>query len=200
MGSLLDIIGSTIIGGLLLIMALNLMDTTCQYFFSQNDDLIVQENLTALTQILEYDLRKMGFGVAEGLPVIYYADSTNLIYRGDITGDWIPDFIYYYLGNTSELNSTPNPNDRFLYRKVNGSPFAGYKVGVVTLFYFNYLNQDGILVDITNPANYQAVKMIRITLQVESSQVYGSNPNPQNYEYQRAFWQQTRLVSRNLRR
>jgi hypothetical protein len=200
MSAILDIIGATVIGGMLLILALNLMDTTNQFLFNQNDDLIVQQSLTSMTQTLEYDLRKMGFAVAENDTIVLQADSTHLKFLGDTNGNWIPDTIYYYLGPTSELTSTANPNDRFLYRKINNLPAQGLKVGVITLFYFNFLNQDGNLVDVSNPANFIGVKMIRITLQVESPYVYGINPDPTTYEYRRAFWQQTRLVSRNLRR
>jgi hypothetical protein len=200
MATILDILGATLIGGMLLILALNLMDTTNQFFFGQNDDLVVQQDLTSMTNTLEYDLRKMGFAVSEGDTVVLQADSTHLKFLGDCNGNWVPDTTYYYLGPTSELTNTANPNDRFLYRKINSLPAQGLKVGVVTIFYFNFLNQDGILVDVSNPVNFIGIKMIRITLQVESPFVYGINPNPQTYEYRRAFWQQTRLVSRNLRR
>ncbi|MBC8204632.1 hypothetical protein ISS30_11110 [bacterium] len=200
MSVLLDILGSTIIGGLLLIMALNILDTTTSYYFGQNDDLIVQENLTTLTQILEYNLRKMGFAVPEGRAVIIFADSSQLMYLGDNDGDWQPDTVQFYLGGRYELNNTRNPNDRFIYRKVNSQPANGAIIGVVTMFDFTYLDQDGQVVDESYPANYSAIKMIRITLQVESSDVYTADPNPASTEYRRAFWQQTRLVSRNLRR
>jgi len=200
MSMILDILGSTIIGGLLLIMALNLIDTTNQFYFGQNDDLIVQENLTTTTEILEYYLRKMGFSVAENDTIILLADSTHLTYLGDMTGDWVPDTVQFYLGSTSGLTATKNPNDRFIYNKVNGSPSSGAVIGVVTIFSFDYLNQDGALVDVSTSANYIAVKMIRITMQVESGDVYTASATPSSSEYRRAFWQQTRLVSRNLRR
>ena len=61
MASLFDIVGSTIIGGMLLLIALIFMDTTADHFYSYGEDLIVQQNLTGTTTTLEYDLKKMGF-------------------------------------------------------------------------------------------------------------------------------------------
>ena len=200
MGTILDIINSTIIGGILLLIALILMDTTTDHFHSYGDDLIVQQNLTGTTKTLEYDLKKMGYGIPEWDSVVLIADSTHLKFRSDINKNGAIDTVEYYVGLKSELSATPNPDDRFLYRKINSTPTNGFKVGVVTNFNFDYLNQDGIIVDTSVPQNLIAIKMIRITLKIESSSVYGSNPNPDKNEYRTAFWQQTRLVSRNLRR
>lgn len=197
---MLDIIGATIIGGMLLITALMFMDRTNKHFYSCRDDLIVQENLTATTATLEHDLKKMGFGIAEWEQVVLTADSDHLIFRADIDRDDDIDQVEYYVGATSELDGTPNPDDRILYRKINGSPSNGFKVGAVTTFNFDYLNQDGLELDTSIPGNLMAIKMIRITLKIESSFVYGSDPTPDKTEYRTAFWQQTRLVSRNLRR
>ena len=117
-----------------------------------------------------------------------------------INKDGIIETAEYYLGPESELSHTPNPDDRYLYRKIDNMPSAGFKVGVITLFQFDYLNQDGLIVDTSIPENLISIKMIRITLRIESSAVYSSDPDPDKKEYKTAFWQQTRLVSRNLRR
>lgn len=195
MGSLIDIIGSSVIGGFLLLILFNVFDTTSQYFITHGDDLIVQENLTSLANILEWDLRKMGFAVPEQELSIIEADSTKLKFRGDINADFVIDTVEYYLGPVSDLSHTQNPDDRYLYRKVNGLPNTGERVGVVSRFRFDYLNQDGIPVSIL-----KSIKMIRITLKVENAAVYGSDPDPDKEKYRTAIWQQTRLVSRNLRR
>ena len=200
MGSILDIISSTVIGGVVILMMLTALDTAHKYFYAHTDDLIVQQNLASISATLEYDLKKMGFAIPETENIVLIADSTHLRYRGDVNRDFLPDTVEYYAGPVSELTSTKNPNDRFLYRKINSLPAGGFIVGVVTAFKFDYLDQDGIPVVTSNPADLIAVKMIRITMKVENPAVYGSNPNPTQDEYRTAFWQQTRLVSRNLRR
>lgn len=195
MSSLIDIIGSSIIGGFLLLLLFNVLDTTSEYFISHGDDLIVQQNLTSVASILEHDLRKMGFLVPEMELSILQADSTALKFRGDINNDFSVDTVEYYLGPTSDLSVTQNPDDRFIYRKVNGLPIKGAKTGVVTDFKFEYLDQDG-----NEVANLGSIKMIRINMKVENSAVYSNDPNPKKTKYRTAIWRQTRLVSRNLRR
>lgn len=200
MSTLLDILNSTIIGGIIILMVLTVLDTRQSFFLAFNDDLIVQQNLTALSRTLEYDLKKIGFAIPEDEQVVMQADSTVFKFRGDIDKNWQADTLEYYTGSTSELASTANPRDRFLYRKVNGLPASGFNVGLVTDFLFEYLNQDGQVLDTSIPSNLLAIKMVRITFRVENPAVYGQDANPAQTEYQSAFWQQTRLVSRNLRR
>lgn len=195
MGSLIDIIGSSVIGGLLLLLMFNVLDTTNEYFITHGDDLIVQQDLTSVASNLETDLRKMGYAVPEQELSVIEADSTKLRFRGDIDKNFVPDTVEYSLGPTSDLQSTQNPDDRYIYRKVNGLPVQGEKIGVVSDFKFEYLDQDGIKV-----TNLPSIKMIRITMKVENSSVYGNDPNPSKNKYRTAIWQQTRLVSRNLRR
>ena len=120
MSAILDYISSTIIGAFVLIMAMNAIDTKHKYFFAQNDDVIVQQNLTNISRTLEYDLKKMGFGVPEYSPIIINADSLDLKFMGDIDRNFSADSIHYYAGPISEANFTVNPRDRFLYRKING--------------------------------------------------------------------------------
>lgn len=200
MGSLIDIIGSTMIGAIVILMVLNVLDTRHKFSYKYSDDLIVQQNLTSISKNLEYDLKKMGFAVPEEEDVLLLADSLHLRYRGDVDRNWQPDTVEYYVGPVSGAASTPNPRDRFLYRKVNGNPSNGDIVGLVTEFKFEYLNQDAELVDTSIPSNISSVKMMRITLRVENPAVYSGESNPSFSEYESAFWQQTRLVSRNLRR
>lgn len=195
MASLIDIIGSSIIGGFVILLLFTVLNTTSEYFITHGDDLIVQQNLTSLASNLENDLRKMGYAVPEQELSVIKADSTNLKFRGDIDGNFAPDTVEYYLGSTDDLKNTQNPDDRFIYRKVNDSPSNGEKIGVVSDFKFEYLNQDAQKV-----TSLSEIKMIRITLKVENASVYGNDPNPQKDKYRTAIWQQTRLVSRNLRR
>ncbi|MBN2008342.1 hypothetical protein JW960_03230 [candidate division KSB1 bacterium] len=200
MNTILDIIGATMVGGMLMLIGLHLLDTSTQHFYNNGDDLIVQQNLTGMTHTLEWDLKKMGYGIPEWDSVVLTADSADLIFRSDIDRDNTIDTVHYYVGPLSDMAHTQNPDDRYLYRKVNGLPANGFKVGVVTTFRFDYLNQDGNELDMGIPANLTAVKMVRITLKVENTAVYGNEVNPDKSKYQSAFWQQTRLVSRNLRR
>ncbi len=200
MGVILDIVNSIIIGGFIILMAFGILDSTNKFLYSHNDDLIVQQNLTAITSTLEYDLKKIGFAIPEHENIVLLADTNHMQMRGDVNRDWKADTIEYYVGKPSELAHTQNPDDRFLYRKINGLPTNGMRVGIVTLFRFHYLDQDRVMVDISNPINWKKIKLVRTTMRVENPSVYSEDKNPNKNEYQTAFWQETDLVSRNLRR
>jgi hypothetical protein len=60
-----DIVGGLFIGGFLLIIALTATDTATTEFWNYNADAIVQQNLTQMSDVIQHDLRKMGFGVPE---------------------------------------------------------------------------------------------------------------------------------------
>lgn len=197
---LLDVLNSIMIGGFIILMSFGILDSTNKFLYSHNDDLIVQQNLTALTETLEFDLKKIGFGIPEHEDVVLLADTTHIRMRGDINRDWQPDTIEYYVGPVSEMAHTQHPRDRILYRKINGNPNTGARVGLVTEFNFQFLDQDRNIVDISNSFNWKSIKMVRTTLMVENPAAYSDNPNPDPDEYRTAFWQETDLVSRNLRR
>jgi len=200
MAVLIDIITSVFIGGFIILMAFGILDSTNKFLYSHNDDLIVQESLTAINTILEFDMNKMGFGIPEGQNAILAADSVRIKFLADLDCNWHPDTVEYYVGSDSDLVNTPNPADRFLYRKVNGLPNDGLGIGVVTFFRFDYLTQDWQPVDTSNPLNLKTIKMIRTTMRIENPAVYGEEAQPDKTEYRTAFWQETNLASRNLRR
>ncbi len=200
MAVMLDIMSSIFIGGFIILMSFGILDSTNKFLYSHNDDLIVQENLTSINSILEYDMNKMGFAVPEGENVILLADTSHIRFCADLNRDWHPDTVEYYVGSESELANTTNPDDRFLYRKVNNQPVSGMIVGVVTIFRFDYLTQDRQPVDISNSYNWKSIKMIRTTMRIENPAVYSDDKNPNKNEYRTVFWQETNLASKNLRR
>lgn len=67
MATMIDILGGIFVGGFLLLIALTATDTATTEFFNYNSDAIMQQNLARTSEIIQYDLRKMGFGVPEAL-------------------------------------------------------------------------------------------------------------------------------------
>lgn len=65
MSAILDIVVGTVVGGLILLMALTASDRTVQDYYNLNSDAIVQQNLTQISRIMEFDLKKMGYGIPE---------------------------------------------------------------------------------------------------------------------------------------
>ncbi len=120
MSVMLDIFGSVFIAGmlLLLILKLNLFASTASY--SSDTELKLQQNAKTLAEILNYDLRKIGYkydGVA-----ITHADSTEIEFitdmqpPGDNSGNThgVQDVVKYYLADSTHAEGTTNPHDKVL--------------------------------------------------------------------------------------
>lgn len=100
------------------------------------------------------------------------------------------DTLEYRTGPTSELSSTPNPRDMYLYRNVNNVSSQGSNLGITQfkLLYFNTFGNK-----LTTPVAVPSeIATIQIDVTVENVAAY-------NNEYSTAFWRQLRLTARNLK-
>ncbi|MDA3861875.1 MAG: hypothetical protein PF445_11695 [Melioribacteraceae bacterium] len=192
--TLIDILGSVMIGGVLLLILLRLNDSAVQNSFQYNGEMIVQRNLVEIVQLLEYDFRKIGYckdwvNFPDPTKAILVADSTSIIFLTDVDSDKFMDTLSYSIGSTDELLQTPNPNDIMLYRQVNNSPRITSNLGV-TLFRLTYFDSFGV--EIPFPITITSkIHTMQIDLIVEDVAAY-------NQEYNRVFWRQIRLAARNL--
>ena len=193
--TILDILGSMIIGSILLSITLRLNDSATGKTYNNSAELSLQENMATVAQIIETDFRKIGFCAdwnkfPDPSKAVVYADASSIKYLTDIDSDTNMDSVYYYLGPTSELLSTPNPRDRMLYRIVNDEAPLTSNLGVTQfrLVYFDALG-DTIPPPITTPG---LITSVEINLSVESVAAYDTS-------YSSAFWRQIRLVARNLK-
>ncbi|MBU1095079.1 MAG: hypothetical protein KKB34_01250 [Bacteroidetes bacterium] len=192
--TLIDILGSTIIGGILFMILLRMNDAAVQNTYNNGGEYIIQQNLVEVVQLLEYDFRKIGYcKVWSRIPnpskAIILADSTSIKFLTDIDNNGYVDTLHYYLGPSGELSATPNPNDRLLYRVINSESAIGANLGV-TQFRLTYFNSLG------NTINFPIIvpgeiHTMQIDLKVENTSGY-------NREYSGAFWRQIRLAARNL--
>ncbi len=192
---ILDILGSIVIFGILMLTLFRIVDSATANTYKGSGDLITQQNLASIVQVLEYDLRKIGYCADwEKIPApnlsILLADSTKIKFLTDVDEDGNMDSLFYYLGPTSELTNTPNPRDRFLYRVTNNEAPVGVNLGVIQ-FQLTYFNSLGNQLDfpISVPGE---VHSMEIELAVENVDAY-------NQEYSTAYWRQIRLAARNLR-
>ena len=133
--TILDILGSTIIGGILLMNLFQINGTAVENNYTGNGELTAQQNLATIVQVLEHDFRKIGYCADwQQIPIptlaILSADSTSIKYLTDVDSDGNVDTMHYYLGPVSELLSTANPRDRFLYKVVNSEVPGGVNLGV----------------------------------------------------------------------
>lgn len=193
--TLLDIMGSIIIGGILMMVTWRLSDAATEKTYNYSGELSLQQSLTTIAQIIETDFRKVGFCAdwnkfPDPTKAIVYGDASSIIFLADIDLDADMDSIRYYLGPTSELISTPNPRDRLLYRVVNNEPALSANLGV-TQFGLVYLDAlgDTLPPPVTTPGS---ISSLEINLAVENVAAYDT-------AYTSAFWRQIRLVARNIR-
>ncbi|MFO7524011.1 MAG: hypothetical protein R6W68_01025 [Ignavibacteriaceae bacterium] len=167
MSVLLDILGSTFIGGmlLLLMLKLNLYATNTSYY--SDSELKLQQSAKTLAEILNYDLRKVGFNhdKSTGSSFITVKDDT-IEFKADILplyGDGETETIKYYLGEPEEINGQ---EFRELKRRINNSPdIGGPSLGLVNLK-FTYL--DSLSQIIVNPnSNKDLIRYIKTEMWVE---------------------------------
>lgn len=193
--TILDILASIIMGGILLTTVLRLSDSSAEKTYNYSGELSLQQNLVVIAQILENDFRKMGYckdwvKFPDPTKSIASVDTSSIKFYADIDNDGNMDSISYYLGPVSELSSTPNPRDRFLYRVVNTETPVGVNLGVTE---FNMKFFDALGVPLTFPITQPSlISSYEINIRVESVYAYDER-------YSSAFWRQIRLVARNLR-
>ena len=197
MGSstLLDIIGSTIVGGILLVLVIQLGGQLSGMNYTYSNDLKVQTNLTTLVSLIETDFRKIGYCAIplkfpDPTKALLLETKHSIKYIGDINNDGNLDTVYYYAGNTASASFTQNPRDMLLYRRINSAAPSAYNLGV-TVFDFLYYDAigDSLPLPIADPSTVYA---IRISVLLESPDAYDTN-------YSNAYWRQLRLSARNLR-
>ena len=192
--TIFDLVGSVIIGGILLITLFKVNESATRNTYGFSGELIVQENLVTSVEVLEYDFRKIGycedpFAIPNTKRAILYADSTDITYLTDVDFDGIPDTMRYYLGPPSELSGTPNPDDRMLYQEINGNR-AGVNLGI-TLFKIKYFGALGGELSLPRSFPPTGIFSMQIDIRIENTSAYDE-------DYRYAFWRQIRLASRNL--
>lgn len=205
--SLIDILGSTIVGGLLLMILLRMNDASVENNYLYSGERIVQQNLVEVVKLIEYDFRKIGYckdwtKINQAFAIIS-ADSNQISFQTDIVnttaandyGDEVVDTLRYYLGSTSELSATPNPNDRLLYRVINGEAPKGSNLGV-TQFKLTYFDALGDTISPLPASPPFGIATIQVDIAVENPAAYENNYSADR----RAIWRQIKLAARNFRK
>lgn len=167
MSSWIDIIGSFIIGAIIILLLTNL-----NFFINSSsaDNLaigIAQLSLKTTGDIIENDFFKLGFRVSSDQ--ISLADSDKIKFYTDLDNDGVKDSVYYYLGPTTEMSSSKNPNDRVLYRVINNE--APTKANIVTNFKLTYYDSTGIAKNygsLNSQTQRNNIKVIEVYLKIES--------------------------------
>jgi hypothetical protein len=184
MDVVLDLLGASFIGGIVLLIMLNIYVYSSQKKFASDSDLRLQQNAKTLAEIINNDFRKIGYkykGTA-----ITTADSEKFSFYADIDSNGTMDQVTYTVSNSSAAYGTMNPNDRVLYRIVNNDTSKGPSLGLTKLK-FSYRNLAG---DLTSALD--SIKYIHAEMWIETTEpVDGKYPftywemniNPRNLDY-----------------
>ncbi len=183
MNEMQDILGSIVFGGIILVMVLGFNGNISESAAIQTFHTTVQTNTTTLTNILEYDLRKLGYRVP-GTLKITIADTNRIRFNGDFDNNGTVDSITYSIGSTMPAGVT-NPRARTMYRQLNTQSTQAMNLGI-TKFRLWYYDASGN--SITLPSN---VRVIKVALNFESNHAY-------NNRYTGEYWERV-FKPKNLR-
>ncbi len=191
---ILDIIGSLIIGGILMLSIFRVNNSSTEDLYRGTGNLTAQTNLATVVQILETDFRRIGYCADwTQIPIpteaILFADSISIRYLTDVDKNSVVDTMFYFFDPSTDIPSTPNPRDRFLYRVVNNETPEAVNLGV-TQFKMEFFNSLGTKLNFPI-ADPREIYTMQIDITVEDVAAYDE-------KYQTIFWRQIRMAARNL--
>jgi hypothetical protein len=206
MGSttIIDIIASAVIAGILLLMCLRLNAQANETSSIYNGSVVLQQNIVALVGWIEHDFRGIGYcqdwtKIPDPSLSIRRADTSYIRFWTDFPPYGTLDSVTWVLGPLE--TSTENPRDRWIYRITN-TDTSKWRLGV-TQFRLTYFDYDGTQLT-TMPVPIPGdIFTLQIAVACEA-------PYPFREEYRsvraadslaefQVFWRQLRLAARNLK-
>lgn len=179
MGSMLDIVTATMIGGLLLITMLIATDTITTEFFNYNADAITQGNLANISTTLQFDIRKMGYAIPEAAigTILQRTEKDRLVFiahlnadvdyyqyeHGNLHTDMIPDTVEYRVMHHETIVYWDTALVMYKIMRTVKVSQEGTDVSLIGVIgnndVFQYLDQVGNITAVPT-----AIKMVEVTL------------------------------------
>ncbi len=172
----LDIIGSMMVRGMIVLIVLRMNVSLNTMIVDTTAHSTIQQRMAVLRQVMVSDFEAIGFNVV-GTAFIDVKNH-DIRFLGDVDGDGTPETISYDRSSTGDLPNTPNPNDRYIHRKVN-SGTARIVADGITKIDFEYYDDKGAVTTDKNK-----VKSFKITAIMQDS-------HPVDGRYPSTFWEQT---------
>jgi hypothetical protein len=182
MNILLDLMGSTLIGGMVVLAMFNLNILSSSYKFSSDSQLHMQQNAKAFADMLDNDLRKMGY--RHSSTSIVTAQLNKLSFYSDIDSNNTQKLVSYSLSDSLAAWQTENPCDKILYRVVNNDTLKGASLGLTDLK-FHYMNLNGAIT-----SNPDSIKFIKVEIWIQSTEKIDG-------QYPFTYWEMT-INPRNI--
>jgi hypothetical protein len=184
MNTILDIAGSLLISFAIMFIILHLTVFSNQQKFASDKELEIQRYSKTLAEIINHDLRKIGYKYSGSNPFITTQEKV-LSFYGDIDSNNVVDIVSYSLSDSMAATATKNPRDKILYRTINSDTAKGPSLGLVDLK-FTYLNNNGSVTSIQDSIRY-----VRAEIWVESAE-------PVDTIYSFTYWELT-IHPRNIK-
>jgi hypothetical protein len=165
MTAILDTISSVLIGGLILLSLHSLNTNLTNAASTKSTTTSVQENMSAVTDILENDLRKVGYNNFSSSNFIQ-AESSRVYLRADFNNDGSTDSVQYYLGTTADPGQV-NPRARILYRTYNAGTAVPMKVGITRFRFWYYDGAGTPLATSPGVSNTAAIRSIKMAVSMD---------------------------------
>jgi hypothetical protein len=181
MNVILDLLGASVIGAIVILVIINLNIYSSNVKVSSDSELQLQQSAKTLAEIVSYDLRKIGFR-KNGTAMIT-AQPQKISFYSDIDSNGVVDVVTYQLSDSLLMDKTSNPKDKILYRIVNNDTSKGPSLGLVNLN-FNYFKNNGIKTTVLD-----SIKYINAELWVESPQLVKDAKG--KYRYLFTYWELT---------
>lgn len=197
--TMLDIVSSMLISGLLLLAALSMSERATSNTYQAETSLSVQQNITSIVENLEWDFRLIGYCKNDTVPsneFIVRGDTNEIKFLADVNNNGTMDTVTWDM-EPWRIAGCSNPNVRMLVREVsdtNGILEVDSSNLGVTQFHLRYFNEMGDTVETPFKGDTSGVQVVEVTVTVEPVSSYADTSNKQIF----STWRQTRLVSKNL--
>lgn len=157
-----------IIFGILTLTIARIQTNINTTLYLNTQSIITQGNATSLARQIEWDFLKIGHRTVG--QKIFYADSTRLVFKGDLENRYVQDSITYAIGTTDNATHTFNPRDFPLYRYEGGSLNTQH-FGLIE-FKLSYIDSSysRIPMPITTTAQASLIRAINLYFKVESAE------------------------------
>jgi hypothetical protein len=167
----LDLIGSTVIRGGIVLILLRLTLSMQEVLYERTEKAAMERNLSTVSEVLSYDIRQAGLGVST--TTFSTHDSNRVKFATDIDNNGMVDQIEYSL---QHMSGTADPYKYVLHRIPSNGPDVAMARGVTQFRLWYY---DSLGVETVDPSK---IRSIFVVLRLRSDNFF-------NGRYPSASWQ-----------
>ncbi len=183
MATILDILGSMVIRGAIVLIMLSLNLSMHNALYQKTQRLMVKQNLTVPSQVFLSDLILAGYNATPST-TMQTALPTEIQFLGDVDNNSVTETVRYYLSAAAGTV----PEHRILYRSINGS--VSEVARDIDSLTFLYYDASGVVTGTL--ANIRSVYV-----QFSMVSGYALTNDVEQQEYEKAFWERL-IVPPNL--